>query len=153
MEPLRDLSAGAPAPSLDAYIAEAFAPGYFPATLGVGLVACGDGRARLRLPFRPAHRQNAGVLQGGVTATLIDMAMAWAVTSAVHPRGTATVNLDVNYVRPVVDADLECEAVVVRAGRTVATVRAEVMTDDGSVVATGSGNFLLRPPQPAGVRP
>jgi uncharacterized protein (TIGR00369 family) len=98
----------------------------------------------VRLPFRPEHRQHLGVLQGGVTATLIDVAMAWAVTSAIHPRSGPTVDLHVQYLRPVVDEDLRCEAVVIRAGRSVAAARAEVTTATGALVAVGSGSFLVR---------
>ena len=130
---------------LDELLAEGFAPGYFAELLGMSLASCGEGRARVRLPFRLAHLQNAGILQGGVTATLLDTTMAWAAISSVHPRGTATIDLSVTYLRPVVDQDLECEAVVARVGRSVAAVRAEVLTSDGTVVATGTANFLVRP--------
>jgi uncharacterized protein (TIGR00369 family) len=124
--------------------AEAFAPGLLPAHLGMSLDRCGDGSAVVCLPFRAEHRQHLGVLQGGVIATLIDVAMAWAVTSSIHPRLAPTVDLHVQYLRPVVDSDLACEAVVVRAGRSVVTTRAEVTTTEGTLVAVGIGSFLVR---------
>jgi uncharacterized protein (TIGR00369 family) len=130
--------------TLEAMQAEAFAPGLLPAHLGMTLKSCGDGSAVVSLPFKEQHRQHLGVLQGGVTATLIDVAMAWAVASAIHPRSAPTIDLHVQYLRPVVDDDLECEAVVVRAGRSVATTRAEVRTATGTVVAVGIGSFLVR---------
>ena len=129
---------------LEAVQAEAFGPGLLPGHLGMTLERCGDGTAVVCLPFRPEHRQHLGVLQGGITATLIDVAMAWAVTSAIHPRSAPTVDLHVQYLLPVVDEDLRCEAVVVRAGRSAAAARADVTTATGALVAVGTGSFLVR---------
>ncbi|MET8354216.1 MULTISPECIES: PaaI family thioesterase [unclassified Micromonospora] len=131
--------------SLEEQQVEAFAPGLLPAHLGMTMKRCGDGSAVVCLPFREVHRQHLGVLQGGVTATLIDVAMAWAVSSLIHPRSAPTIDLNVQYLRPVVDEDLECEATVIRAGRSVATARAEVTTNTGALVAVGTGTFLVRP--------
>lgn len=121
-------------------------PRFAAAHLGVEVVHCGDGKARMRLRVRPELMQNAGVLQGGITATLIDITMAWAVLSVVYPRHAPTVDLNVSYLRPIVEETIECEAIVVRAGRSVAHVRAEVMTESGALAATGSANFLVTDP-------
>jgi uncharacterized protein (TIGR00369 family) len=121
-----------------------FAPHLLGGHMGVQVISCGDGKARLRLPFRPHYLQNLGVMQGGVVATLADMTMAWAVLSAVHPRPAPTIDLTVSYLKPVVGQDIECEATVLRAGRSVASARAEIMTTDGVLVASASASFLVR---------
>jgi uncharacterized protein (TIGR00369 family) len=123
-------------------------PRFAAAHLGVEVVSCGDGRARMRLQVRPELMQNAGVLQGGITATLMDITMAWAVLSVIHPRHAPTVDLNVSYLRPIMEELIECEAVVVRAGRSMAHVRAEVTTESGLLAATGSGNFMVVDPLP-----
>lgn len=135
--------------SFDELLKHGFEPQFLASQLGVTVVHCGDGKARMRLPVRPTLLQNFGVLQGGITATLIDITMAWAVLSAVHPRHAPTVDLTVTYLRPITVEDIECEAVVVRAGRSMSHVRAEVFTASGAVAATGSGNFLVTDPHPA----
>lgn len=137
--------------NFDEMLEDAFSARYLPAHLGVALVSCGHGKARMRLPYREAHLQNLGVLQGGITATLIDISLAWAVLSAVHPAQGHTINLTVSYLRPITTEDIECEAVVLRAGRSVAIARAEVTTASGVLVAAGSGSFLVRQPVPKGV--
>jgi uncharacterized protein (TIGR00369 family) len=123
-------------------------PQFAAAHLGVEVVRCGDGKALMRLAVRPELMQNAGVLQGGITATLMDITMAWATLSVIHPRHAPTVDLTVSYLRPIVEETIECEAVVVRAGRSMAHVRAEVTTEAGLLAATGSGNFLITDPLP-----
>jgi uncharacterized protein (TIGR00369 family) len=127
-----------------------FAPHLLGGHMGVQVLACGDGKARLRMPFRSHYLQNMGVVQGGVIATICDMTMAWAVLSQVHPRHSPTIDLTVSYLRPVTEQDLECEAIVLRAGRSVAYARAEVMTLDGVLVATATGSFLVRDREEAG---
>ncbi len=136
----------------EALLEEGFAPHLLPAHLGVEPISCGDGKARMRLPFRPQHLQNLGVIQGGIIATLADMTMAWAVLSLVHPRPAPTVDLTVSYLRPVTDQDIECEALVLRAGRSIAYARAEVVTAEGVLVASASGSFLVSAPAEASGR-
>jgi uncharacterized protein (TIGR00369 family) len=131
---------------------QAFEPHLLSGAMGVQVLSCGGGKARLRLPFRPQFLQNMGVVQGGVVATLADMTMAWAVLSAVHPRHAPTVDLTVSYLRPVTEQDLECEAVVLRAGRSVAYARADVVNADGVLVAAASASFLVRDTEEAGGR-
>jgi uncharacterized protein (TIGR00369 family) len=132
--------------SFEELLERGLGPQFAAGHLGVEVVHCGNGKARMRLRVRPELMQNAGVLQGGITATLIDITMAWAVLSVIHPRHAPTLDLNVSYLRPIVEETIECEAVVVRAGRSVAHVRAEVMTESGALAATGSGNFLVTGP-------
>lgn len=136
--------------SFEALLDRGFAPHLLGGHMGVEVLSCGDGKARLRMPFRSHYLQNMGVVQGGVIATICDMTMAWAVLSQVHPRQSPTVDLNVSYLRPVTEQDLECEAVVLRAGRSVAYARAEVLTDEGVLVATATASFLVRESAEAG---
>jgi uncharacterized protein (TIGR00369 family) len=129
--------------SFEELLDSGFAPHLLPGHMGVQVISCGDGSARLRLPFRSHYMQNLGVMQGGVIATLADMTMAWAVLSAVHPRPAPTVDLTISYLKPVLEQDIECEATVLRAGRSVAYARAEVMTTEGVLVASASASFLV----------
>ena len=133
--------------SFEDLLTEGFRQQFLPSQLGVEVISCGGGQAHMRLPFRASHLQNMGVLQGGIAATLIDITLAWAVLSAVHPAQTPTIDLSVSYLCPVTDEDLVCRAHVLRAGRSVAFARAEVTTTAGVLVAAGSGNFLVRQPQ------
>lgn len=121
-------------------------PEFAAAHLGVKVVHCGSGKAHMRLPVQQELMQDAGVLQGGITATLMDITMAWAVLSTIHPKRAPTLDLQVSYLRPIFKEMIECEAVVVRAGRTVVHARAEVKSESGALAATGTGNFLVAAP-------
>lgn len=95
--------------------------------------------ARLRLPYRDDLRQPAGVVHGGVIATLIDSVVVPAIGSGYEERPPMlTVNMLVSYLGAVVEQDAVAEGWVVRRGRSLVFCRAEVRTgDDGALVATG----------------
>ncbi len=87
-------------------------------------------------------------IHGGVAATLVDTAGGMALrTQFDDPRsgGLATVNLNVNYLRPAT-GDLTATADVVRAGRSIGVSEVTVTTTvDGeeTEVATGQGAYRL----------
>ncbi|MEO2105741.1 MAG: PaaI family thioesterase [Actinomycetota bacterium] len=133
------------APGFEDDLWEAFRDGFFPAHLGIELVGWEEGAVRLHLPAKPHLMQNYGVVQGGALATLADVGMAWATLSVVHPSMCPTITLNMTYLAPVREAAVDCEARVVRAGRSVAATEATITTEEGVVAATAVGTFLVRP--------
>lgn len=113
------------------------------AFLGVCVGEIGQGRAVLTLVVRESFIQGAGVAAGGILATLLDEAMAHAVLSALPPgRRCATVELSTRYLRPVRAGDaLAAEARVVKNGRTIVFVEAEIRNQDGQPVARADATF------------
>ena len=98
--------------------------------------------ATISVEIRDDLRQPSGVLHGGVTATLIDTAMAFAVRTRLEPTAaTATIDLTVHYLRPLVEGKATCVAKVVRAGKRIFTVSAEVFNSDGKIIATGLSTY------------
>lgn len=114
------------------------------AFLGIEVDAIEPDRAVLRLPFRPELTQGAGLVAGGVLATLLDEAMAHAVLGGNAPgQRTTTVDLSVSYLRAArPGADLVCEARVVKRGGRVLFVEASA-TSDGREAARATASFLL----------
>src|SRR5881227_511312 len=91
-------------------------------------------RATISVAIRDDLRQPSGVLHGGVTPTLIDTAMAFAVRTRLEPSAaTATIDLTVHYLRPLVEGKAICTGTVVRAGKRVFTVSADVHNDEGKL--------------------
>src|ERR1035437_2569645 len=87
-------------------------------------------------------RQPSGVLRGCVTAALIDTSMAFAVGTRLGLREmTATVDLTVHYLRPHMTGSFTCTAKIVRAGKRIFTVSAEVVNEDGQLIATAISTF------------
>jgi len=98
--------------------------------------------ATISVEIRDDLRQPSGVLHGGVTATLIDTAMAFAVRTRLEPTAaTATIDLTVHYLRPLIEGRATCIAKTVRAGKRIFTVSAEVFNSDGKIIATGLSTY------------
>src|SRR6476659_7191933 len=76
----------------------------FAQLIGMRLVSLELDKAVISIEMRDDLRQPSGVLHGGVTATLIDTAMAFAVRTRLEPAAaTATIDLTVHYLRPLVE--------------------------------------------------
>jgi acyl-CoA thioesterase len=81
-------------------------------------------------------------LHGGVTATLIDTAMALAVrTHLPDHEFTTTIDLTVHYLRPHTEGTVICTAKCVRAGKRIFTVSADVENEKGKLIATGLSTY------------
>lgn len=98
---------------------------------------------------RDVDAESAPQIHGGVAATLIDTAGGIALRPFLDdPFGgkIATVNLNVNYLRPATD-DLTATAEVIRAGSTIGvsaiSVESEGPDGDTRPVATGQGAYRM----------
>ena len=110
--------------------------------LGMKLVDIRIGEADVQIEMRDDLRQPHGVLHGGVTATLIDTAMAFAVRTMIGPNEpTATVDLTVHYLRPHFEGTAVCKAKVVKPGKRFFNVSAEVVNEEGKLIATGISTY------------
>jgi acyl-CoA thioesterase len=115
----------------------------FSKLLGIELVEVTNGAATLSLKIRKELKQNHGVVHGGAIASLIDSAMAFAIIPllATEERVT-TVDLTISYLRPLTKGRATCVAKVVRAGRRLFVVSAEVVGDDGKLAATALSTYI-----------
>src|SRR5688500_15338065 len=83
----------------------------FAKLVGMRLVDIRPNEAVIEIEMRDDLRQPSGVLHGGVTATLIDTAMAFAVrTYLTDTEPTATIDLTVHFLRPHVAGKASCTA-------------------------------------------
>jgi uncharacterized protein (TIGR00369 family) len=102
------------------------------------------------LAFEPPERflQGAQLLQGGVSATLLDFAMAFAaharLCAAGSPQGFATASLTVHLLRPAPAARYLAHGRIVRIGRRLAFAEAHMSReDDAQPYATASAVLAL----------
>lgn len=110
--------------------------------LGIELVEMSEGTATMKMPMKEELRQPYGLLHGGATASLIDTATAFAVVAAIGREEKATtVDLTVHYLRPVVNETTICVAKVVRAGKRLITVSAEVHNEHGKMIAAALSTY------------
>ena len=122
---------------------EALRQAPFPRLLGLELVDLKFGEAVLKLKMRDDLRQPYGLLHGGVTASLIDTATAFAlISSQERTEQSTTVDLTVHYLRPHTEGEIVCTARIVRAGRRISTISAEVVNEEGKLIATALSTYL-----------
>ncbi len=126
--------------------------------LGTTVENVGPGTMTLAIPYdekltntRPDATDRRADLHGGVAATLIDTVGGFALQTALEDAdpfevSMATINLNINYLRPAT-GDLEATANVVRLGGSVGVseITVESTTPDGETkaVATGQGAYRV----------
>lgn len=120
---------------------------WFPQYLGLSVEEVRLDYCRMRLTFRPELMQAGGVLHGGALAALLDSAVVPAIGGPL-PLGSefSTVDLHVQYLRPVRDEDVIAEGWVVRRGRSIVFGRSEASgADSGELAATAVLTYNVRP--------
>lgn len=114
----------------------------FARLMGMRLMDIKPSEATIAVELRDDLRQPSGIMHGGVTATLIDTAMAFAVRTHLEDHEfTATIDLTVHYLRPHASGTATCTAKIVRAGKRIFTVSAEVANEEGKLIATGLSTY------------
>ena len=106
-----------------------------------------EGFVRVALDIDPGHANFIGLVHGGVTAALIDMAGGAAVMSILKPGQTlVTTDLTLRFLNaaPSDTARLEATGTVTYSDDRKAVVAAEVRTDTGVVVAQGTVGVAIR---------
>jgi uncharacterized protein (TIGR00369 family) len=124
-----------------------FVDGTFNDWVGLRVEEYGDGRVVLAVDREDFKDNPGGIMHGGVTATLIDVAGGLAIGSTFEGDPMmATTSLDVEYLRPITDTAY-ATAEVVRVGNTngVARVDVESTAPDGERkrVAIGTVTYQL----------
>lgn len=123
----------------------------FAALLGVQLVTVEPERAVLRLPVREDNLNNGGVLNGGATASLMNMAGALAAWTGIDLQAEpflGTVALSIQYLSAAIQEEVSAEARVLRRGRDLFFL--EVLVQNTEQKPISKGLMIYRAPQYAG---
>lgn len=116
----------------------------FWATLGMKLINAGGGRARVRLPFAPSLANGAGVMHGGAVFAAADAATGVAAMGLLALDETlTTIEMKINFIRPVPDSEIVAEAVILHRGRSTAVGEAEVKDAEGRLVAKALATYAI----------
>ena len=121
------MSAAALDPAAERRCRESFARQAFVLHLGGTIESVAAGRVSLRLPFGPELAQQHGFFHAGALTTLADTAAGYAAFTLM-PEGSAvlTVEFKMNLLRPGRGAAAIARAEVLKPGRTLMAVRADV---------------------------
>jgi uncharacterized protein (TIGR00369 family) len=102
----------------------------FVRSLGIELTGYGKGWCETRIRVQSIHRQQHGFVHAGIIMTISDHTCGGAAVSAVPGnRDVITVENKISFLRPAAAADLVCRAQVLRAGRNLVFVEAEVIAE------------------------
>ena len=114
----------------EANVRASFARQGFMRLIGAQIIGLAPGHCTLALQARPELCQQRGFLHGGVTAALADTAAGYAAYSLM-PAGSSqlTVEFKINLMAPASGERFVADAKVVRAGRTLTVVEADVMAE------------------------
>lgn len=113
-----------------------------------GIHAVEPGRVRFGTYIGGWQMNTAGMIHGGLVATLCDSALGCAIHTTM-PKGLAytTSEINVNFVRPITPAikQLYADGVVLHSGKQIATAEAKVVDDDGTLYAHATTTCLVFP--------
>ena len=122
--------------------------------IGARLSLVEPGVVEITLPYRADLAQQHGYLHAGVVTTIADSASGYAAYSLM-PAGSEVLSVEfkVNMLRPAKGVEFVARAEVIKAGRTLTVVRADVfgIDDKGEreLVATMQGTMICLQKNPA----
>ena len=107
--------------------------------IGFRAVSAGEGRAVFEMDADERHWNPMGTLHGGILCDIADAAMGFAYATKLGEGETfTTIELKINYLRPVWKAHLRAAARIVKKGRKVGLVECDVTDEQGNLVARAS---------------
>lgn len=126
-------------PDFERRVRDSFARQALMRTLGATIERVAPGEVTIALPFRRDHTQQHGFLHAGAAASVMDSACGYAALTLME-RGAAVLSVEfkVNLLAPARGDRFEARGRVVRAGRTITVVSAEL-------VAFGEGDEEVEP--------
>jgi uncharacterized protein (TIGR00369 family) len=112
--------------------------------IGFRLVAFGGGEATVELNSGPQHYNPMGTVHGGVLCDIADAAMGMAFASTLEAgQSFTTLELKINFLRPVWESNLQAKARVTSRGKTVGLVECDVIDANGRLMARASSTCLV----------
>jgi uncharacterized protein (TIGR00369 family) len=111
--------------------------------IGFRLTAIKAGEAVVEFEATEAHANPMGTLHGGVLCDIADAAMGLAYASALgEDESFTTLELKINFLKPVWKGKLLAVGRVVKQGRTVGLVECDVTDEGGALVARSMSTCL-----------
>jgi uncharacterized protein (TIGR00369 family) len=112
--------------------------------VGFRLTEVEGGRAVIVFEAGERHANPMGTLHGGILCDIADAAMGMAFASTLEEGETfTTLELKINFLKPVWNARLQALGTVVRRGRSVGLVACDVLDEGQSLVARASCTCLV----------
>lgn len=111
--------------------------------LGFVVTSVGAGQAVIEFDAAERHANPMGTLHGGVLAAIADAAMGVAYMSSLGEGETfTTLELKINFLKPVWNARLRAVGNIVKKGRTISLVECDITDEKGHLVARASSTCM-----------
>jgi uncharacterized protein (TIGR00369 family) len=111
--------------------------------LGMRVTAVEAGHVVMEMDAGSQHHNPMGTLHGGVMCDLADAAMGMCYASTLGAGETfTTLELKINFLKPVFQARLKAEGTMLRPGKTVGLVECKVTDKKGSLVAHATSTCM-----------
>jgi uncharacterized protein (TIGR00369 family) len=111
--------------------------------VGFRVVEVEPGRAVFEMEAGPQHANPMGTMHGGILCDIADAAMGIAYASTLgEGESFTTLELKINFFKPIWNAKLRAEGRIVKKGRTVGMTECDVFDEKGSLVARASSTCL-----------
>ncbi len=126
-----------------AVLDENFAP--WVRSLGIHVTACGPETTTMRVPFAPDLCRVGGTICGQALASGADTAMVIALATAMGGlKPLTTVDMMMNFMRPVANKDAVLDARIMRLGKTLAFCTCEIREMGGTKPAAfATGTYAI----------
>lgn len=112
--------------------------------LGVRIARTHPDGVTLECPVRDALKNVAGVLHGGVAATLADAAVGIALASHFGGRRPCTTtDLKINYLRPIAAGKIIARSHLLRIGKNLCVGRVDLFDNQRQLAAVAIVTYLL----------
>jgi uncharacterized protein (TIGR00369 family) len=113
------------------------------ALLGFTVTSMDSGQAVIELEATERHANPMGTLHGGVLAAIADAAMGVGYISTLGDgESFTTLEMKINFLKPVWKARLRAVGKVVKAGRTVGLVECDITDEKEQLVARASSTCM-----------
>ncbi|MGH7313728.1 MAG: PaaI family thioesterase [Candidatus Rokuibacteriota bacterium] len=111
--------------------------------IGFTLTEVGPERSVIEFEAGPQHANPMGTLHGGVLCDIADAAMGMAYAATLGERESfTTLELKINFLKPVRTGKLRAIGRVVKGGRTVGLVECDIVDDKDALVARASSTCM-----------
>jgi uncharacterized protein (TIGR00369 family) len=111
--------------------------------VGFTLAEVDPGRAVITFDAGPRHANPMGTLHGGVLCDIADAAMGMAYAAGLDEGETfTTLELKINFLKPVRTGRLTATGRLVKGGRTVGLLECDVVDDKDRLVARASSTCM-----------
>lgn len=111
--------------------------------IGITMASAELGRVVMEMDVGPQHANPMGTLHGGILCDLADAAMGMAYASSLDEGETfTTLELKINFLKPVWSGRLTAAGRLVKGGRTVGLVECDVHDDKDRLIARASSTCM-----------